>query len=166
MLLYLVVLKIKDKGCLVWQWYSVHVSHVHSRLFIFLTEMCHWSVELKTSWELYQISPNVSFFLSVCILDDLLLPVKLIKVRKASHHIGKNLCYKSDSYVVVQFNPIFLASNFIFLYFKLIIIYHHTQKQRKIKFKPRTKLTHNIYKVYISIEISVDPPTSTPFPPS
>ena len=106
-------------------------------------------------------------FFSLCvILDDLLLPVKLIKVRKASHHIGKNPYYKSDSYVVVQFNPIFLGSNFIFLYFKLIIIYHHTQKQRKIKFKPRTKLTHNIYKVYISIEISVDPPTSTPFPPS
>ena len=106
-------------------------------------------------------------FFSLCvILDDLLLPVfKLIKVRKASHHIGKNLCYKSDSYVVVQFNPIFLGSNFIFLYFKLIIIYHHTQKQRKIKFKPRTKLTHNIYKVYISIEISVDPPTSTPCHP-
>ena len=35
-----------------------------------------------------------------------------------------------------------LGSNFIFLCFKLVIIYYHTQKQRKIKFKPRTKLNH------------------------
>ena len=41
-----------------------------------------------------------------------------------------------------------LGSNFIFLCFKLIIIYYHTQKQRKIKFKPRTKLNHNIYMQY------------------
>ena len=128
----------------------------------YVTEVLSWRpVENYTKF------PQMFLFFSLCvILDDLLLPVKLIKVRKASHHIGKNLCYKSDSYVVVQFNPLFLGSNFIFLYFKLIIIYHHTQKQRKIKFKPRTKLTHNIYKVYISIEISVDPPTSTPLPPS
>ena len=38
-----------------------------------------------------------------------------------------------------------LGSNFIFLCFKLIIIHYHTQKQRKIKFKPKTKLNHNIY---------------------
>ena len=38
-----------------------------------------------------------------------------------------------------------LGLNFIFLYFKLIIIYYNTQKQRKIKFKPRTKLNHNMY---------------------
>ena len=36
-------------------------------------------------------------------------------------------------YVVVQF-----------YLFKLIIIHYHTQKQRGIKFKPRTKLNHNI----------------------
>ena len=39
----------------------------------------------------------------------------------------------------------FLGLNFIFLCFKLIIIHYHTQKQRKIKFKPRKKLNHNIY---------------------
>ena len=45
-------------------------------------------------------------------------------------------------YVVVQFYP---GSNFVFLCFKLIIIHYHTQTQRKIKFKPRMKLNHNIY---------------------
>ena len=38
-----------------------------------------------------------------------------------------------------------LGSNCIFLGFKLMIIYYHTQKQRKRKFKPKTKLNHNIY---------------------
>ena len=38
-----------------------------------------------------------------------------------------------------------LVLNFIFLCFKLIIIHYHTQKQNKIKFKPRIKLNHNIY---------------------
>ena len=38
-----------------------------------------------------------------------------------------------------------LDLNFIFLCFKLIIIYYHTQKQKKIKFKPRIKLNHNRY---------------------
>ena len=40
-----------------------------------------------------------------------------------------------------------LGSNFIFLCCKLIIIYYYTQKQRKIKFKPKTKLNHNIYNI-------------------
>ena len=39
-----------------------------------------------------------------------------------------------------------LGLNFISLCFKLIIIYYHTPKQREIKFKPRIKLNHNIYK--------------------
>ena len=38
-----------------------------------------------------------------------------------------------------------LGLNFIFLCFKLIIIHSHILKQREIKFKPRTKLNHNIY---------------------
>ena len=38
-----------------------------------------------------------------------------------------------------------LGLHFIFLCFKLIIIHYHTPKQRKIKFKPRMKLNHNIY---------------------
>ena len=46
------------------------------------------------------------------------------------------------SYVLVQF---YLWFKFYFFCFKLIIIYHHTQKQKKIKFKPRIKLNHNIY---------------------
>ena len=38
-----------------------------------------------------------------------------------------------------------LGFNFISLRFKLIIIDYHTPKERKIKFKPRIKLNHNIY---------------------
>ena len=38
-----------------------------------------------------------------------------------------------------------LGLNFIFLCFKLITMHYLTQKQRKIKFKPRVKLNHNIY---------------------
>ena len=38
-----------------------------------------------------------------------------------------------------------LGLNFIFFCFKLIIVYYHTQKQKKIKFKPRIKLNHNIF---------------------
>ena len=45
-------------------------------------------------------------------------------------------------YVVVQFCPLF---NFIFLSFNLIIIHFQTPKQRKMKIKPRIKLSHNIY---------------------
>ena len=41
-----------------------------------------------------------------------------------------------------------LGSNFIFLCFKLIIIYYHTQKQRKIKFEPSIKLNHKIVLYY------------------
>ena len=45
--------------------------------------------------------------------------------------------------VVVEFYPWF---TFYFLCFKLIIPNYHTliQTQRKIKFKPRIKLNHNI----------------------
>ena len=35
--------------------------------------------------------------------------------------------------------------NVVFLCVKLIIIHYHTQTQRKIKFKPRMKLNHNVY---------------------
>ena len=50
-----------------------------------------------------------------------------------------------------------LGLNFIFLCFKLIIIYYHTQKQRKIKFKPKTKLNHNMYilkQLFFSISVN------------
>ena len=44
-----------------------------------------------------------------------------------------------------------LGLNFFFLCIKLIIIHYHTQKQlRKIMFKPRIKLNHNIYTVVVS----------------
>ena len=45
--------------------------------------------------------------------------------------------------LVLWFNFI-LGLNFIILCFKLIIIHHHTQKQREIKFQPRIKLNQNI----------------------
>ena len=43
---------------------------------------------------------------------------------------------------VLWFNFV-LGSNFISLCLKLVIIHYHTQKQRKIKFKPRIKLNHS-----------------------
>ena len=42
--------------------------------------------------------------------------------------------------------------NFIFLCFKVIIIHYHTPKQKKIIFKPRIKLNHNIYTCNLPIE--------------
>ena len=47
-------------------------------------------------------------------------------------------------YFLLWFNFIFGLS-FIFLCFELIIRHYHTQKRRKIKFKPEIKLNHNIY---------------------
>ena len=47
------------------------------------------------------------------------------------------------SVYMLWFNFI-LGLNFISLCFKLIIIHYHTPKQRKIKFKPRIKLNHNM----------------------
>ena len=40
-----------------------------------------------------------------------------------------------------------LGLNFNFLCFTLITIHCHTPKQRKIKYKPRIKLNHNIYTI-------------------
>ena len=57
-------------------------------------------------------------------------------------------------YVVVQF---FRGWNFIFLCLKLIIIHYQTPKQRKIKFKPRKKLNHNIYNSHIISSINLSP---------
>ena len=39
--------------------------------------------------------------------------------------------------------------NFIFLCFKGINIHSHTQKQRKIEFKPKIKLNHNYYVYFV-----------------
>ena len=47
---------------------------------------------------------------------------------------------------MLWFNYFILGLIFIFFCFKLIIIYYHTQKQKKIKIKPRIKLNHNIYR--------------------
>ena len=38
-----------------------------------------------------------------------------------------------------------LDLNYTFPCFKLVIIYYHTQKHRKIKFTPRIQLNYNIY---------------------
>ena len=59
---------------------------------------------------------------------------------------------RASTVYMLWFNFI-LGLIFIFLCFKLIIIYYHTQRQRKIKIKPRIKLNHNIY--ITSVE---DPP--------
>ena len=47
-----------------------------------------------------------------------------------------------------------LGLNCIFFCFKLIIIHYHTQKQKKIKFKPRIKLNHNIYKTMLLFNLN------------
>ena len=47
-------------------------------------------------------------------------------------------------YCMLWFNFI-LGLNLIFFRFKLIVKHYHTQKQKKIKFKPGIKLNHNIY---------------------
>ena len=47
-------------------------------------------------------------------------------------------------YFILWFNFNF-GLNFSFLCFELIIKHYHTQKQRKITFKPEIKLNHNIY---------------------
>ena len=41
-----------------------------------------------------------------------------------------------------------LGLNFILLCVKLIIIYYHTPTQKKLKFKPATKLNHNSHNYY------------------
>ena len=38
-----------------------------------------------------------------------------------------------------------LGLNYIFFCFKLIIVHYYTQKQKRIEFKPRIKLNHDIY---------------------
>ena len=58
-------------------------------------------------------------------------------------------CNLDNEFCMLWFNKLFypLFKYFIFLCFKLIIIYYHTPKQRKIEFRPRTKLNHNVYNV-------------------
>ena len=54
---------------------------------------------------------------------------------------------KGGTYMYMLWFNFILGLIFISLCFKLIIIYYHAQKQRKIKIKPRIKLNHNIYVV-------------------
>ena len=56
----------------------------------------------------------------------------------------KVACCELLNVYMLWFNFI-LGLNFIFFCFKLIIIHYHTPKQRKIKFKPKIKLNHNMY---------------------
>ena len=49
--------------------------------------------------------------------------------------------------LLLLFNFI-LGSNFIFLYFKLIVIHYKQPRQTKIKFEPGIKLNHNIF-IYV-----------------
>ena len=63
---------------------------------------------------------------------------------------GDNIIYTNikkvniHTYHMLWFNFI-LSLNFLFFSFKLFFIHYHTPKQKKIKFKPRIKLNHNIY---------------------
>ena len=51
-----------------------------------------------------------------------------------------------------------LGLNFIFFCFELIIIHYNTQKQKKIKFKPRRKLNHNIKIIHVQSNLSLRTP--------
>ena len=66
--------------------------------------------------------------------------------KNLGHQYRKILCVdirlEETRLTLLWFNFI-LGLNFIFLCFKLVIIHYHTQKQKKIKFKPRIKLNHN-----------------------
>ena len=53
--------------------------------------------------------------------------------------------YRINDFSLLSSINFILGLNFIFFCFKLIIIHYHTQKQKKIKFKPTIKLTNNIY---------------------
>ena len=45
-----------------------------------------------------------------------------------------------------------IGLNSIFFCFKLIIIHYHTQNEKKINFKPRIKLNHNII-IFIMLHV-------------
>ena len=65
-------------------------------------------------------------------------------VRRAMKTHIIHVAEKDSVHVVVQFPPWF---KFYFLCFRRIVIHvqYHTQKQKKIKFKPRIKLNCNIH---------------------
>ena len=46
-----------------------------------------------------------------------------------------------------------LGLNFLFFFFNLIFINYHTQKEKKINFKPWIKLNHNTYKPPFAITL-------------
>ena len=83
-------------------------------------------------------------------MNNIFLYKRFIGVKKINGHSGVNFSFNIKS--MLWFNFI-LGSNFIFLCFKLIIIHYHTKKQRKIKFEPRIKLNHNIYKSLVASTI-------------
>ena len=63
---------------------------------------------------------------------------------KGVGYAGKALITGNTITVMLWLN--FIAGlSFIFFCFKLVIIHYYTQKEKKIKFKPRRKLNHNSY---------------------
>ena len=85
--------------------------------------------------------------------------------------ININCCWKLESmeekkeersvYSYMLWFNFILGWNYISRCFKLIIVYYHTQKRKKIEFKPRTELNHNIMICTLFITNPVFP-TATP----
>ena len=90
-------------------------------------------------WSENQTWPNKKFLWSVIVSGH--CPKKYTTGAIESVHINRVsvsmgcLCWGSIIFI--------LSTNFASLCFKLIITYYHTQKQRKMNFKPRIKLNYN-----------------------
>ena len=95
----------------------VSVSNDLLMIYVMLSELCTILLEQERWWFLSGIG----------------IPWKKVNVRSQIY----------DPLYMLWFNFI-LGSNFIFLWFKLITIHYNTQKQKKVKFEPRTKSNHDI----------------------
>ena len=85
-------------------------------------------------------------FLSIIIV---LIQVYNWQIR---HH---SMVFAVDLLIYYFYFNFVLGLNFIFLCFKLIIIYYHTPNKGIIKFKPRMKLNHNTYSLFLCFNISL-----------
>ena len=71
----------------------------------------------------------------------------VLNLQEGTGYLHSDLQYAKfkKHFLLVIKNRLYILSYLIFLCFKHIIIHYQTPKQREIKFKPRTKLNHNIY---------------------
>ena len=84
------------------------------------------------------------------------LPIITVRSRSTTGRSVTTRWFVAVDLLIYYFYFIFvLGLNFIFLCFKLIIIHYHTPKQSIIKFKPRMKLNHNTYSLFLCFNISL-----------